>query len=118
MLPFEPLNSAGCQGHQYFCIHLVGKKLFGEGYSGLEYDYRGLIRVYNKLGDYAKINEYNAIYHRWKHLRDCSEAKQGAAVLRPNQKPLPLEDVLRQFFDMEANIECENRQSFVEFRRE
>lgn len=85
----------------------IGKKLFGEGYSGLEYDYRGLIRVYNKLCDYDKINEYNAVYHRWKQLRDCTEGKQGSQ-LRPNQKPLPLEQVVQQFFEMEPSIQCDH----------
>ncbi|KAG7218378.1 hypothetical protein INR49_008292 [Caranx melampygus] len=37
----------------------IGKKLFGEGYSGLEYDYRGLIKLYNSVGNYEKVFEYH-----------------------------------------------------------
>jgi len=29
---------------------ITGKKLFGDGYSGLEYDYRGLINLYDSQG--------------------------------------------------------------------
>lgn len=29
---------------------LTGRKLFGDGYSGLEYDYRGLINLYDSQG--------------------------------------------------------------------
>ena len=28
----------------------IGRKLFGDGYSGLEYDYRGLINLYDSQG--------------------------------------------------------------------
>uniref|UniRef100_A0A914S052 Uncharacterized protein n=1 Tax=Parascaris equorum TaxID=6256 RepID=A0A914S052_PAREQ len=31
-------------------IH-IALKMFGESFTGLEYDYRGLLRVYGKLGD-------------------------------------------------------------------
>lgn len=31
-------------------LSLSGRKLFGDGYSGLEYDYRGLINLYDSQG--------------------------------------------------------------------
>ena len=34
-----------------------GRKLFGPGYSGLEYDYRGLLRLYNNKGENQKVKE-------------------------------------------------------------
>ena len=34
----------------------LGVKLFGPGYSGLEYDYRGLIRIYQELEASQFIN--------------------------------------------------------------
>ncbi|KAG9352032.1 hypothetical protein JZ751_023283, partial [Albula glossodonta] len=49
---------------------LLGKKLFGEGYSGLEYDYRGLIKLYNSVGNYEKVFEYHNILSNWNRLRD------------------------------------------------
>ncbi len=36
---------------------LSGRKLFGPGYSGLEYDYRGLLRLYNNKGENQKVKE-------------------------------------------------------------
>ncbi|KAF7286114.1 hypothetical protein GWI33_007761 [Rhynchophorus ferrugineus] len=36
----------------------INIKLFGSSYSGLEYDYRGLIHVYTQLSDPYKIYEY------------------------------------------------------------
>ena len=32
------------------CSFATGRKLFGDGYSGLEYDYRGLINLYDSQG--------------------------------------------------------------------
>lgn len=55
----------------YFCcFFLSGKRLFGNGYSGLEYDYRGLLRLYQSRGDAEKATEYATILHEWNHLRD------------------------------------------------
>ncbi|KAI1893381.1 hypothetical protein AGOR_G00123150 [Albula goreensis] len=48
----------------------IGKKLFGEGYSGLEYDYRGLIKLYNSVGNSDKVLEYNNVLSSWNRLRD------------------------------------------------
>lgn len=48
----------------------ITKRLFGDDYSGLEYDYRGLLRVYTKLGDREKALMYRQILHSWKELRD------------------------------------------------
>jgi hypothetical protein len=39
----------------------TAKKLFGESYSGLEYDYRDLIKLYNSIGNYEKVFEYHHI---------------------------------------------------------
>lgn len=48
----------------------IGIKLFGIGYSGLEYDYRGLCRVYSHLHNTDKLAAYMNKLHNWKHLRD------------------------------------------------
>ena len=36
----------------------IGRKLFGPSYSGLEYDYRGLIQVKLKKEKFLKMGEY------------------------------------------------------------
>ena len=48
----------------------AGRKLFGDGYSGLEYDYRGLLRLYNAKGNTQKAADYSSILHEWNVLRD------------------------------------------------
>jgi tetratricopeptide (TPR) repeat protein len=48
----------------------IGINLFGVGYSGLEYDYRGLCRVYSHLRDSDKLYHFINKLHNWKHLRD------------------------------------------------
>ncbi|CAG2114581.1 unnamed protein product [Medioppia subpectinata] len=48
----------------------IGIKLFGVGYSGLEYDYRGLCRVYSHLRSEDRLHLYMNKLHNWKHLRD------------------------------------------------
>lgn len=48
----------------------IGIKLFGRGYSGLEYDYRGLIRIYSHLDQMDKWSEFMDELHSWKQLRD------------------------------------------------
>ncbi|KAI1301236.1 Amyloid protein-binding protein 2 [Halotydeus destructor] len=64
MLLFEKAESL------YLRSVRIGVKLFGEAYSGLEYDYRGLLRIYLNLGNNTKTIEYMQVIHHWKHLRD------------------------------------------------
>ncbi|ESO07458.1 hypothetical protein HELRODRAFT_195080 [Helobdella robusta] len=56
------------------CLYLrsiaIGKKLFGEGYSGLEYDYRGLIRLYQVKEDFVKVNRYTSELRNWALIRE------------------------------------------------
>lgn len=62
----------------------TGIRLFGEAYSGLEYDYRGLVRVYGETGQYLKYAEYQNKLDEWKILRDelvARERNKGEEVL-------------------------------------
>jgi hypothetical protein len=52
---------------------LIGLKLFGPTYSGLEYDYRGLIRVYQETHNWTKFVEFSDRWREWKELRDKKE---------------------------------------------
>lgn len=49
---------------------IIGLKLFGAAYSGLEYDYRGLCHVYECLDDAAKYLEYSQSLATWRLLRE------------------------------------------------
>ncbi len=48
----------------------IGLKLFGPSYSGLEYDYRGLIKIYQETHQYDKSQEWSQRLRHWRDLRD------------------------------------------------
>ncbi|XP_064459247.1 amyloid protein-binding protein 2-like [Ornithodoros turicata] len=50
----------------------IGTKLFGEAYSGLEYDYRGLLRVSLEMTKPDQVLRYTRILEEWRHLRQRS----------------------------------------------
>ena len=54
----------------------LGVKLFGPGYSGLEYDYRGLIRIYQELGNLEKSYEFRMKLDEWKNIRNEREVER------------------------------------------
>ncbi|KAL5016659.1 hypothetical protein ScPMuIL_006248 [Solemya velum] len=54
----------------------IGKKLFGEGYSGLEYDYRGLLRLYRTVENEDAAGRYAVILQQWNQIRDRDNAAQ------------------------------------------
>ncbi|XP_005094954.1 amyloid protein-binding protein 2 [Aplysia californica] len=54
----------------------IGRQLFGEGYSGLEYDYRGLVRLYTQKRDFAQADHYRDIINQWSILRDTHNARE------------------------------------------
>jgi hypothetical protein len=76
----------------------IGLKLFGRSYSGLEYDYRGLLHVYTKLEEHDKYLEYVDALNHWKELRYKHAELEEPPI---DQKcPQPLEDVINTFFSM------------------
>lgn len=62
-------------------LFAAGRKLFGDGYSGLEYDYRGLLRLYQQTSRVDRSLEYSRILQEWNQIRDQSR----------NDVPKPLE---------------------------
>merc|ERR1719150_1901445 len=54
----------------------IGIKLFGPSYSGLEYDYRGLIRIYYETQEWNKYFDYTHLLRTWKELRDQKTIKE------------------------------------------
>ncbi|KAF3847249.1 hypothetical protein F7725_020277 [Dissostichus mawsoni] len=84
-------------GHEDYEVALsVGKKLFGEGYSGLEYDYRGLIKLYNSVGNYEKVFEYHNVLSNWNRLRDRQFAVADA-LEDVNTTPQQTQEVVQAF---------------------
>ncbi|PKU31392.1 hypothetical protein llap_18304 [Limosa lapponica baueri] len=80
-----------------------GKKLFGEGYSGLEYDYRGLIKLYNSIGNYEKVFEYHNILANWNRLRD-RQFSVTDALEDVSTSPQSTEEVVQSFL-MSQNVD-------------
>lgn len=73
----------------------ISLKLFGVFYSGLEYDYRGLIHVYTELNDIGNMINCTHILQEWKYLREGHEC--------PSSLPeclMPLSNIISQFFSM------------------
>ncbi|XP_011699990.1 PREDICTED: amyloid protein-binding protein 2 [Wasmannia auropunctata] len=77
----------------------ISLKLFGEGYSGLEYDYRGLLHVYSKLDDHEKIAEYTDTLNHWKEMRD-KHAQSEEPPIDVQKRPQPIKNVMNVFFSM------------------
>lgn len=82
--------------HSSLHVSLSGKKLFGEGYSGLEYDYRGLIKLYNSIGNYEKVFEYHNILANWNRLRD-RQFSVTDALEDVSTSPQSTEEVVQSF---------------------
>lgn len=92
-------------------------KLFGRAYSGLEYDYRGLIHIYEVIDDHDNYIKYNNKMEDWRALRTEVDNEQVRFTNRSlvndltpffQQKPLygdikedgPLEEVTQKFFEL------------------
>ena len=80
-------------------IFAIGLKLFGKSYSGLEYDYHGLLNVYTKLNEYDKVLEYATILNNWKMLRD-KHLESEEPTIDPKRRPQPIDEVIDTFFSM------------------
>ncbi|XP_018650079.1 putative amyloid binding protein [Schistosoma mansoni] len=63
----------------------ISLNLFGPTYSGLEYDYRGLQRVYHELGNYSEMQRYQGLFDYW------SKERQRLRSLEPCESSDSLE---------------------------
>lgn len=80
----------------------ISLRLFGESYSGLEYDYRGLIHIYDITGDQMRYDQYTNILDEWRMLR---EENQAVRINYPAMisEDTSMEEVTRKFFEMCSN---------------
>ncbi|XP_071442757.1 amyloid protein-binding protein 2 isoform X2 [Hetaerina americana] len=83
----------------YYRSIAIGHKLFGQSYSGLEYDYRGLLHVYTELGEVEKVAQYSFVLNHWKMLRDLN-ARREVPPLDPTEQPRPVSEVVARFFEV------------------
>ncbi|XP_059617982.1 amyloid protein-binding protein 2 [Phlebotomus argentipes] len=77
----------------------ISLRLFGDSYSGLEYDYRGLCHVYESLANTDKYLEYSRILDTWRILRQENDdgSKSVFVELRDDTT---MEEVTKKFFEM------------------
>lgn len=80
----------------------ISLRLFGESYSGLEYDYRGLIHIYDITSDQVRYDQYTHILDEWRMLR---EENQDVRINYPAMisEDTTMEEVTRKFFEMCSN---------------
>jgi len=83
--------------------------LFGSGYSGLEYDYRGLLNVYNAKGNPQKAAEYASVLHEWNVFRDRIHENDGP--LQFVTETSSCEEVVRRFFSIPDRTDTASSQS-------
>ncbi|GAB0087221.1 Amyloid protein-binding protein 2 [Sergentomyia squamirostris] len=77
----------------------ISLRLFGDAYSGLEYDYRGLCHVYESLSNTDKYLEYSRILDTWRILRQ--ENDDGSkSVFVEVRDDTTMEEVTKKFFEM------------------
>lgn len=73
--------------------------MFGPGYSGLEYDYRGLLRLYHQTGNDQEAIRYGIILQDWNQLRvDSNEL--DSKPLEFITEPRETGDVITDFFSL------------------
>ncbi|CAH0715257.1 unnamed protein product, partial [Brenthis ino] len=82
----------------------ISLKLFGERYSGLEYDYRGLVHVFTQLKRHDRARHYNALLQHWHDLREQSKAEQQPAI--GDEKVIPLDQLQSKFFNSQESAEA------------
>ncbi|CAG9786968.1 unnamed protein product [Diatraea saccharalis] len=75
----------------------ISLKLFGERYSGLEYDYRGLVHVFTQLKQHHRAEHYNQLLQHWHMLREQSRAEQQQPAIEDEQL-MPLEELQHKLF--------------------
>ncbi|XP_028177754.1 amyloid protein-binding protein 2 isoform X1 [Ostrinia furnacalis] len=75
----------------------ISLKLFGERYSGLEYDYRGLVNVFTQLKRHERAAHYSRLLQRWHELREQSKAEQQQPALG-NEQIVPLSLLREKLF--------------------
>jgi len=76
----------------YFRSIKINLQLYSDTYSGLEYDYRGLIHAYDKLGDADGVAEFTVELTRWKELREQLALKE-TCPLSLHESPKQLSEI-------------------------
>lgn len=69
-------------------------KVFGETYSGLGYDFKGLINLYEHSMNLEKMTEYLDIFYRWKEQREMMQ--DNYSIVLPEQTIKSIAEIKEQ----------------------
>lgn len=72
-------------------------KIYGSNYSGLEYEYRGLIYVYEKKGNKTKEKQYTELLKKWQESQTKTNKSRHSIE---SDIPADLNTVVRKYFGM------------------
>lgn len=72
----------------------ISLRLFGDAYSGLEYDYRGIINVYTELDDFDNMAIYSIKMREWRERRETQK------TFRYPDRPENLNIIISNFFEL------------------
>ncbi|KAK6637218.1 hypothetical protein RUM44_007632 [Polyplax serrata] len=97
------MNEFGKAIDLYLRSMSINIKLFGKGYSGLEYDYRGMIHVFTHLDDPQKVAEYSYLLNSWKVLREYQLWKNNTDAIMTHEPPSPIGQILLAVLDNSAD---------------
>lgn len=82
----------------------IGTKLFGEAYSGLEYDYRGLLRVSMEMSKTDQVLRYTRVLEEWRHLRQrCIREGRDASPFTFYVHKVPPEQIFTYVTSLRAS---------------
>ncbi|XP_076648046.1 protein interacting with APP tail-1 isoform X2 [Halictus rubicundus] len=83
--------------HRSIAIYV---KSFGEYYSGLEYDYEGLLHIYEQRNEFEKVMEYETLLNNWRTSKAEQEKCSNPFLILFSTHLDPIEKVIEQFFAM------------------
>lgn len=81
-------------------LSIADLKLFSASYSGLEYDYRGLIHVYEYLENFDKMTEFTNKLSEWKILRETNDLNEPEVHMDYAKPSEPLSVTLEKYYAM------------------
>merc|ERR1712141_210486 len=91
----------------------ISLRLSGPSYSGLEYDYRGLIRVYEQTGQVHNFAKYILLLRTWKDLKEAKDTEENRhpdnIFLTQQRKSNPHQQIMQMIDQLSSETENKGR---------
>jgi tetratricopeptide (TPR) repeat protein len=78
----------------------ISMSLFGHSYSGLEYDYKGLIHIYHAIRDAENVEKYSNLLDEWHFLRERRRSDKVNSASAEEWRDSPVEEVAKIFLEL------------------